>query len=89
MNLKRISICHVEGFWAVCRLNTAAVEEETNGSGSFALSLAEGIHQFLQSSSPLDLEEDLVVVVGNLNVEMLTLASSLRLLGGTWAAVVV
>lgn len=51
--------------------DTATIEEETDGSWSFALSLAEGIHQFLQGSGTLDLEEDLVVVVGNLDIQVL------------------
>lgn len=51
--------------------------------------LAEGIHQLLQLGSSLDLEEDLIVVVCDLDVEMLTWAGSLGLLGGTWASVVV
>ena len=68
---------------------TATIEEESDRSGSLALSLAEGIHQLLEGGGALDLEEDFIVVVGNLDVEMLTLATSLRLLGGTWASVVV
>lgn len=38
-----------------------------------ALALAEGIHQLLELRGALDLEEDLVVVVGNLDVEVLGL----------------
>jgi hypothetical protein len=53
------------------------------------LSLAEGIHQLLEGGGTLDLEEDLIVVIGNLDVEMFTLATGLSLLWGTWASVVV
>ncbi len=53
------------------------------------MSLAEGIHQLLEGGGTFDLEEDLVVVVGNLDVKMLTLATRLSLFGGTWASVVV
>jgi len=53
------------------------------------LSLAKGVHQFLQSGGALDLEEDLIVVIGDFNVEMLTLATGLSLLGGARASVVV
>lgn len=53
------------------------------------MSLAEGVHQLLQGGGTLDLEEDLVVVIGNLDVEMLTLATALSLLWGTWTSVVV
>ncbi len=76
-------------FGAISRLYTAAIEEKPDRSGSLALSLAEGIHQFLEGGGTLDLEEDFVVVIGNLDVEMLTLATSLGLLGGTRASVVV
>jgi hypothetical protein len=76
-------------FWAICRLNTASIEEETDRSGSLALSFAESIHQLLKSSSPLDFEEDLVVVIGDLDVEMFTLTGPFRFLGRTWASVFV
>jgi hypothetical protein len=76
-------------FWAICRLNTASIEEETDRSGSLALSLAESIHQLLKCSSPLDFEEDLVVVIGDFDVEMFTLAGPFRFLGRTWASVFV
>lgn len=35
------------------------------------MTLAERVHQFLQRSCPLDLEEDFVVVVGNLYIKVL------------------
>jgi hypothetical protein len=76
-------------FWTVSGLYTTTIEEESDRSGSLALSLAEGIHQLLQGGGALDLEEDFIVVVGNLDIEMLTLATSLWLLGGTWASVVI
>jgi hypothetical protein len=76
-------------FWTVGGLYAATIKEEPDRSGRLALSLAEGIHQLLEGCGTLDLEEDLVVVVGNLNVEMLALATSLSLLGGTWASVIV
>jgi hypothetical protein len=70
-------------------LYTATIEEESDGVGSLALSLAEGVHQLLQGGGALDLEKDLIVVVGNLNVEMFGLTSAFWLLGGTGAAVLV
>ena len=80
---------HAHRVRTISRLYTTSIEEESDRGGSLALSLAEGIHQLLQSRCPLDLEEDLVVVIGDLDIEMLALASSLRLLGGAWASVVV
>lgn len=46
-----------------------------------ALSLAECIHQLLQGCGSLDLEEDFVVVVGDLDVEVLDRGGSCFLLG--------
>jgi len=89
MNLKCISISHVKRFRTVGGLYTATIEEEPDRSGSLALSLAEGIHQLLEGGGALDLEEDFIVVVGNFDVEMLTLTTALGLLGGSWASVVV
>jgi hypothetical protein len=37
---------------------------------SNALSLAEGVHQLLEDCSALDLEEDVIVVVGYFDVQM-------------------
>ncbi len=76
-------------FRAVSGLYTATIEEKPDRSGSLALSFAKGIHQLFEGRGTLDFEEDFVVVVGNLDVEMLTLATSLSLFGGAWASVVV
>ena len=54
-----------------------------------ALALAEGIHQLLELGGALDLEEDLVVVVGDFNVEVLRLLWALVLVGDWWAAAAV
>lgn len=44
-----------------------------------SLAVAEGIHQFLQLRSPLDLEEDFVVVVSDFDVEVFRLLLLVRL----------
>jgi len=59
---------HVESFWVISRLDTATVEEEADRVWGFALSLAESIHQLLQLGGALDLEKDLIVVIGNFDV---------------------
>jgi len=48
-----------------------SVEKESHTGRSFALTLAEGIHELLELGGTLDLEVDFVVVVGHLNVEVL------------------
>ncbi len=73
--------------WTIRRLNATAIEQESDRCWCLALSLAEGIHQLLQGCGPLDLEEDLVVVVGDLYIEMLA-GRTLRLLCRPWASVV-
>jgi hypothetical protein len=55
----------------VGRLDTATVEEKSDRRGRLSLTLAEGIHELLESSGALDLKEDLVVVVGHLDVKVL------------------
>lgn len=74
---------------AICWLDTTSIEQEPDRSGSLALSLAEGIHQLLQLGRPLDLEEHLVVVIGDFDVQVLAGARSLGLLGRTWAAIII
>jgi len=53
------------------------------------LSLAESIHQLLKGSGTLDLEEDFIVVIGDLDIEVFTLATGLGLLWSAWASVIV
>lgn len=50
------------------RLHAGAVEQEANRRKVSALTIAKGIHEFRESGGPLDLEEDLIVAVGNFNV---------------------
>lgn len=47
-----------------------AIKEKTNSRWLLALSLAEGIHKFLQLRTPLDLEKDLVVVICHLDIKV-------------------
>lgn len=58
-------------FGVVGRLHTLAVEQESYTISGLALPVAEGVHQLLKLGCPLDLEEDLIVVVGDLDVQML------------------
>jgi len=89
VNFECISVRHVKCFWAICRLNPTSIEEKTDRSGSLALSLAESVHQLLKGRRPLDFEEDLVVVIGDLDVEVLTLTGSFGFLWRTWASIFV
>ena len=57
----------------VAGVDSGAVEEEAHAGEGLALTLAEGVHELLQLGGALDLEEDLVVVVGHLDVQVLGL----------------
>ncbi len=59
----------------VLRSHSGAVKKETDGGGLLSLPFTEGIHEFLQLSRPLDLEENLIVVISDLDVEVLDSAS--------------
>lgn len=56
----------------VSGIHSLAVKEESHAAGCLALALAESVHELLQLRRTLDLEEDLVVVVRDFDVEMLT-----------------
>lgn len=51
--------------------DSLAIEKKSHRSRVLALSLAESIHQLLEFRTPLDLEEDLIVVVSDLDVQVL------------------
>lgn len=52
----------------ICRANSSAFEEEPNRIWGLALPLTESVHKLLQLGSTLDLEEHLIIVVGNFDV---------------------
>jgi hypothetical protein len=52
----------------VCRINGRAFKQEPHAVHILALAVAEGVHELAQSRGTFDLEEDLVVVVGDLRV---------------------
>lgn len=68
-------------FGVVRRVDALTIEEEADAGRRLALALTESIHELFQLGSPLDLEEDLIVVVGHLDVQVLTLR--VVLLGGS------
>ncbi len=57
-------------------LHSRAVKEESHGAHRLSLALAKGSHQLLQLGGALNLEEDFVVVVGDLDVEVLDVGGS-------------
>lgn len=69
------------GVGGVGGLDARAVKQEAHGAEALALALAERSHQLLKLSRALDLEEDLVVVVGDLDVEVLGTGGGGFLLG--------
>jgi len=71
VHLQSISIGHVQSVWRVTRLNARPIEEKSDSGQLFALPFAESIHQFFQLCRPFDLEEDLVVSIGDFDIEVL------------------
>ena len=69
-------------------VHSGAVEQEAHASEGLSLTLAEGVHELLQLGGALDLEEDLVVVVGNLDIQVLALTTIFGLLLNIWGTVV-
>lgn len=61
-------------FGVVRWLHPLAVEEESDTLHVLSLAVAERVHELAELGCALDLEEDLVVVVGNFDVQVLLLA---------------
>lgn len=70
------TVCETHHLRVVCGVDSGAIEEEAHAGEGLALTLAEGVHELLELGSTLDLEEHLVVVVGDLDVQVLGLLGS-------------
>lgn len=86
--LKKCSLALIAGdhysptyrVWVVCSCYALTVEQESYARDILSLAVAESVHELAKGSGALDLEEDLVVVIRHLDVEVLALATILRLL---------
>jgi hypothetical protein len=74
--------------WVVLGCNALAVKQEAHARDVFALAIAERVHELSKGRSALNLEEDLVVVVGNLDIQVLALTTIFGLLLNIWGTVV-
>lgn len=54
-------------------LNTSTIEQEPDGREVLALTVAERVHQLRKGRCPLDLEEDLIVIVCYFDIQVLGL----------------
>ena len=77
--LHRATAGYTHSIGVVLSRHTLAVEEEAHARNVLSLAVAEGVHELAERRCALDLEEDLVVVVGDLDVEVLRRASILWL----------
>lgn len=68
--------------WVIRGDESLSIEEEAHAGDILSLTVAEGVHELAELSGALDLEEDLVVIVGDLDVEVL--AGALIRLGNLW-----
>ncbi len=66
----------------VCGVYSDTVEEESHSGWRLALTVAEGVHQFLQCRRALDLEENFVVVVGHFDIQVFRLSWGVTLVPG-------
>lgn len=76
-------------FRRVRGLDTRTLEQESARGDGLALAFAEGSHELLELGGPLDLEEHLVVVIGDLDVEVLCVGGRLGGSSAGWASVLV
>jgi hypothetical protein len=57
-----------------------SIEQEAHARDVLSLAIAESVHQLAERGRALNLEEDLIVVVGDLDVQVFTLSTVLGLL---------
>lgn len=87
MHFESVAVCHLKRVRGIRWLHSRAVKQESHRVEGLALALAKGRHELLELGAALDLEEDLVVVVGDLDVEVLGVGR--RVLAIAWRLVVV
>lgn len=71
VHFQSIAIGHVQRVRCVFGAHAGTIEQETDGRQLLSLALAEGVHELFQLCCALDFEEDLVVIIGDLDVEVL------------------
>lgn len=71
LTIKLVNKWLTDCLWAICQANPCAFKQEAKGGWRFALSLTECVHELLQLGGPLDLEEDLIVIIGNFDIQVL------------------
>lgn len=57
-------------FGRILTLNASSVKEESHRIGRLPLTIAKSVHQLLELSGSFDFEKDLVVAVGNLDIQV-------------------
>lgn len=88
IDLKGIAILHLEPIGGIGSLDPFSVEEKADGAGFLSVALAEDCHELLQLGRFLDLEHELVVIIGDLDVQVLGLRGCLLALCGRGVACV-
>lgn len=77
------------GVWAIIGVDSCTIEEKSNRGGCLSLALAKGVHELREVGGTLDFEENLVVVVCDLDIQMLTLGLVVGIAAGTRRLIVV
>jgi len=71
MDFEGIAICHIQCIGRIGICDPSAVEEKPDCLFVFSLPITKSVHEFLQLSGSLDLEEHFVVPIRHLDVQML------------------
>lgn len=79
-------MCATYLLWSIALHDLVTIEQESNRARVLALTIAESAHQLVEFGGSLDLEEHLVVAIGDFDVEVLT--TSRRIRSGTVLLVV-
>ena len=75
---------HTHRIGTISRVDSSPIKQESNILHGLALSFTEGVHEFTELGRALDLEEDFVVVVGDLDVQVLGLGLLFWVASATW-----
>lgn len=73
--LKSCQNCRIEThrIRIICWIDPLPIKQEPHGTRALSLTLTESIHQLLESSGTLDLEEDFIIGISDLDVEVFRL----------------
>ena len=84
-----VKCIHAHRVGTISRVDSSPIEQEPNILHGLALSFTEGVHEFAELGCALDFEEDLVVVIGDLDVQVFGLRLLFWIGSATWGLLAV